>query len=383
MLTQTWALIVAAYRELNAKKLFWITMGINLLVVVLFASLGINAEGVTLLHWSFSNDLMNTNYVQPDMFYRLQFISWGIPIWLTWAATILALVSTAGMVPDLIRGGTIETMLSKPISRTRLFLTKYATGLLFVVLQVFVFSLGCFLVMGIRGGAWELKLFLAVPIIVAFYSYLFSICAVFGMVTKSTITALLLTIVIWLLLFVTNLADELLVMQREGVAVQVEDLEADEANYTVLRDKSAEQVELQGPDTELGLGLATRVTEWQSKIDGTQTELDTKRSSLKEWTRWTSLVSAVRTTLPKTSETIKLLDRYLMSREEIGRRMAERNGMQIEPDNDQPAFADPRAVARAELARRDRSVFWIVGTSLLFEGVMLLIATMLFARRDF
>ena len=42
---QTRALFIDAYRELNAKKLFWITMALNLMAVVIFASLGINAKG--------------------------------------------------------------------------------------------------------------------------------------------------------------------------------------------------------------------------------------------------------------------------------------------------------------------------------------------------
>ena len=37
ILTQTTALFVDAYRELNARKLFWITMALNILAVALFA----------------------------------------------------------------------------------------------------------------------------------------------------------------------------------------------------------------------------------------------------------------------------------------------------------------------------------------------------------
>ena len=42
ILTQTKAIFLDAYRELNAKTLFWLTLALNFLVVVLFASLGIN-----------------------------------------------------------------------------------------------------------------------------------------------------------------------------------------------------------------------------------------------------------------------------------------------------------------------------------------------------
>ncbi len=45
---QTLALLNAAYRELNARKLFWVTMGLSLLIVAAFAAVGINATCVTL-----------------------------------------------------------------------------------------------------------------------------------------------------------------------------------------------------------------------------------------------------------------------------------------------------------------------------------------------
>ena len=221
MITQTLALLAAAYRELNARKLFWVTMGINLLVVALFASLGINERGVSFLVWTFDADFFNTKIISPELFYKWQFVIWGIPWWLSWIATILGLVTTAGMIPDLITAGSIDTLLSKPIGRVRLFLTKYVSGLLFLALQVLVFTTGCFLVIWIRGGAIEPRLFLAVPIVVLFFSYLFAFCAFVGMVTRSTMAALLLTILFWFLVFLVNAADDIVLAQREAILKRV------------------------------------------------------------------------------------------------------------------------------------------------------------------
>jgi len=46
--------------------------------------------------------------------------------------------------------------------------TKFAAALLFVTLQVGIFTLACFLVLGVRGGAWLWGLFLTIPIMVCF-----------------------------------------------------------------------------------------------------------------------------------------------------------------------------------------------------------------------
>ena len=47
MLTQTIALFYDAYRELNSKKLFWITLLLSGVFVAVLGMLGINKEGMT------------------------------------------------------------------------------------------------------------------------------------------------------------------------------------------------------------------------------------------------------------------------------------------------------------------------------------------------
>ena len=71
----------------------------------------------------------------------------------------------ASIFPDFVDRGSIDLMLSKPIGRTRLFFTKFLTGLLFAGLQVTVFTLASFLVIGLRGGDWEPWIFIAVPLV--------------------------------------------------------------------------------------------------------------------------------------------------------------------------------------------------------------------------
>jgi hypothetical protein len=55
------------------------------------------------------------------------------------------------------------------------------------------------------------------------------------------------------------------------------------------------------------------------------------------------------------------------------------------PDNpdDVPFGSDERLPARIAEAMRARDATWIIGTSLLFEAVVLALATLVFVRRDF
>lgn len=386
---QTKAIFVDAYRELNAKKLFWLTLGLNLLVVVLFASLGLNAKGVTFWHWTFDNPFFNSQFFSKELFYKLQFTSWGVPIWLSWATAILALISTAGIIPDMVSGGTIEPMLSKPIGRIRLFLTKYLTGLLFVGLQILVFTVGCLFVFGIRAGSWEFGIFLAIPIVLAFFSYLFAFCVLVGLVTRSTIAALLLTILFWGAIFVANTGDSIMVAQREGAIVQLEDRQKDVEVQERFAQKRIEQYIEQGKPIpgQDGEPLSGSATDSMSALNPT---LTTSRNRLADaeqavvtWTLWSKRVFALKTVLPKTQETIALLGRRLISNEEMEKLMENRGDDNYSEDSGQPSFADPRVPPRVEAVMRSRSMTWILGTSFAFEFLLLGIAIIIFVRRDF
>ncbi len=389
MIMQTKAIFVDAYRELNAKKLFWLTMALNVLAVVLFASLGINENGFSFLHWKFDSPFMNTNFVSPKMFYTIQFTSWGVPIWLSWVTTILALISTAGIVPDMVSGGTIEPMLSKPIGRVRLFLTKYLTGLMFVGLQILVFSFGCLLVFGIRAGTWDIGLFMAVPIVLAFFSYLFSFCVLIGLLTRSTIAALLLTIIFWCMIFAANVGDQIMLAQREGAIIQIEDRRADVEAQERFATKRIEQLIEQDKvvpgigDEPLPEGVADSMSAVNPALTLSRSRLEKVENSLPTWETWSERVFALKTVLPKTQETIGLLERHLITDDELKNLMNQGGASDRSANENEPAMADPRVPERVAEAMRSRTVGWVLGTSLIFETILLGLSTLIFVRRDF
>jgi ABC-type transport system involved in multi-copper enzyme maturation permease subunit len=395
---QSMALLVDAYRELDAKKLFWITMVLSGLVVAIFACFGLNERGLTFLWWEFPLPLFNSTIFPPASFYKFIFATIGIPIWLTWVAAILALISTAGIFPDFISGGSIELALSKPISRLRLFVTKYITGLLFVFLQVLVFTLACFLVIGLRGDRWDFALLLAVPIVVCFYSYIFCVCVLFGLLTRSTIASILLTCLFWLLVFGCNLADAILLQQKVTAEIS---LEKQEARLARGQKRATERLDTQRAEAHAKAAAdaqeagaepppAPEPREYtQEELDGAYTvlpefrdETDKAREGLETWTWWSTMIYRTKTVLPKTGETVDLLNRYLLT--------AEERAMFLPRDNESSAdLEEATGVSQAELGRamaeetHERTVWWIVGTSLVFEGVIVGIAGVIFVRRDF
>jgi ABC-type transport system involved in multi-copper enzyme maturation permease subunit len=372
MMTQTIAILHDAYRELNAKKLFWIVLALSGVVVLAFAALGINAEGLQILWWTIEVPMFTTQTMTEETFYKLTFHNLGIGLWLTWIATVLALVSTASMIPDFISSGSIDLMLSKPIGRLRLFLTKYVAGLLFVTLQVTVFTVCSFFVIGVRGGAWELSLFWAIPIVVLFFSYLFSICVLLGLLTRSTIASLLLTILFWFLIFAVGATETIFLQLRVERELRASNGQSQVETLEARVDEAREE------------GDEERLNRMQNLLDRKQEQVEEARESQETWERvhWYSFLG--KTILPKTSETVELLDRVLVTTEEMEQFVDSQREDPPPMTGDSPIYVDP-ADLNLELEKRlrARSVWWVVGTSLGFEALMLALGGWIFSRRDF
>jgi hypothetical protein len=361
VITQTLALFLDAYRELNAKRLFWIVLMLSALVVLVLAGVGLSDEHVTL----FRMRLPFEWFAPKAELYKALFTAVGVNFWLTIAASILALVSTASIFPDFISGGSIDLYLCKPISRLRLFCTKYVAGLLFVALQVLVFSTLAFAVLGVRGGTWEWGIFLAVPIVVCFFSYVYCICVLVGVVTRSTLAAILLTILAWFCIWVVDFGEvNLLTLKHGGERQQARS----DVQLKILQGQ-LQYLEKRPPEKQ------AQEQEMIDHLRRQRQELLDKReaggqSTVVRLHRWTY---AVKTLLPKTRETTELLSRKLLEAPDA-------SGI------DEEARAGPFAVVdvvKAAETMHARPLWWVVGTSLTFEAVVVAIAAWKFCRRDY
>ena len=386
---QTAALFLDAYRELNHRRLFWITIVLSGLVVAAFAAIGNDEEGLTILHWSIPFPFVSTNFIPRADFYKFTFAQLGVGYWLAWIATIIGLVSTASIFPDFVDRGSIDLMLSKPIGRARLFFTKFLTGLLFAGLQVTVFTLASFLVIGLRGGDWEPWIFIAVPLVLVFYSYLFAVQAAIGLVTGSVIASVIGVFLFWFVISLVQTGDGITLAWRITNEItserKVSRVERQESRVTVLsarlvdlrlaaEDGDAEAVD-QLPELELEL------VDKEERLETIMLELADEIETLEQSRSINGWFHLVNTCLPKTNETIDLLSRLLEDHAGLMRPAAP-------ADDTVRQFGE--MVGRGEFQERfdaeldaSHGPFWILGTSLGFEAVVLGFAVWRFRRRDF
>ncbi len=198
---QLWTLVVDSFRESLDRKVFWVMAGFAVLVAATMACIGMEADRVTILFglWDIKTDHYNPlsgigrSHIASWVVYMLTYSLLG------WVGTILMIIATAGMFPAMMRRGSIDVPLSKPLGRHRLFLYKYLSSMVFVFLQASLFVGLIFLVMGIRWGVWVPGYLLSIPLLVLLFSYVYCVSVLVAVRTGSGVAATLLSIGAWVL----------------------------------------------------------------------------------------------------------------------------------------------------------------------------------------
>jgi ABC-type transport system involved in multi-copper enzyme maturation permease subunit len=116
-------------------------------------------------------------------------------------AVLVSIVITAFFIPSMLRKGTVDLLLVKPIRRPSLLVYKYIGGLTFIFLNTVVAVAGIWLALGLRSGVWPVSFLLTILVLTYVFAILYSVSAFFGVLTRSPIAAILLTIGVWFFMF--------------------------------------------------------------------------------------------------------------------------------------------------------------------------------------
>lgn len=324
------AVFVDALRLLRARALFWITLGISAVAAILYLSIGFDEEGVTLLFGvsRFDSDYLRLGSPLAEMFYLGIFSMVIVNLWLSWVAVILALITCAPVFPEFMAEGSAGVVLSKPISRLRLFFYKYLAGLLFAFLQTAVFCLIVFLAIRLRVGTWNPSVFWAVPLIVLMFSYLWAVMVAVGVRTRSVMASVLASLLVWFGAWIAKTVEE----------------------YAWTAG-------------ELG------------EVPAAAGSMRLSESEQESWRDRYGMLSMAYTILPKTSDTVNLLQRLVTVEGEQEFALSELLNLM--------ATGEPERDEEVEAALERHSMGFIIGSSLAFEAVILAFAAWSFCRRDY
>ncbi len=194
---QATALLRDTLREAAARWVFWGFYGLSTALILFFLFLlridvieGARAT-VTLLGETSPRALPVTRLVR-------QFEG-GVASFLYVAGMGLALFASAGLVAATFEPGRIEWLLSKPVSRVRILLWRYAGAVIVVALNVCYLVLGVWLILGWKTGVWDAHFLVAAPTTIFMFMVLLSVVTLAAVLTGSAALATMLVFALMVL----------------------------------------------------------------------------------------------------------------------------------------------------------------------------------------
>jgi hypothetical protein len=134
--------------------------------------------------------------------------------------TLIAILVTAPIIPQTFEPGAVDLLLSKPISRVLLYLTKFLGGCIFVAINVSYFIVGVWLILGWRFEFWNERLLWCIPVFLFLFAIYYSVSALAGVLWRSAVMSVVITVVFWGLCWSVGLAKNLV----EQLALQPQSL---------------------------------------------------------------------------------------------------------------------------------------------------------------
>jgi ABC-type transport system involved in multi-copper enzyme maturation permease subunit len=372
---QTFAILLDSLRELRSRSLFWATLGVSVMVsVALFGAIGFDEKGWHIL-WMSTTESPVLRAGTPGARDLMSWLFGGVLLWwwLTWGAVLMALIATSSTIPEFLASGSIDVVLAKPIGRAKIYLVKVLGALLFMLMQVTASVLIAYLLLGLRFDMWFHGAWLAVPLVLLQFLYLFTVMAFVGLVTRSTLASLLAVLIFWgtvsLVQFVSN-------QMNRTVAEMTANVARSDKRIADIRAQAVAQ------------GRELNTFE-KDRIDSTESQSQMFRGVLDSLAPWKGPVNTLELTVPKTGDIQKIVANRVdaptfnellfrlqgMDPDKLSK-MAGMNDRDSAEDMQQAGIAGSRAV-------RDVEPLQSIGTSLAFTLLVLGWSLWIFVRRDY
>jgi ABC-type transport system involved in multi-copper enzyme maturation permease subunit len=214
------AILLDTGRELLYRKTIIVYFGIVTLVLLFFALAlqtdvangAIASLSVAGLQGSASHDVFRFGDDAPgqgmggltaERFVR--YVQLGTAFLLYPLAILMSVFATASLVPRMLEKGTIDLLLSKPITRPALFLSRYAGGLLTAAVNLLYLTLGLATILAWKTGVWNGGFVLSGLLIALYFACLLAFTVLTGVLLRSTTVSIMITAVLFIVSLVVRL----------------------------------------------------------------------------------------------------------------------------------------------------------------------------------
>lgn len=123
---------------------------------------------------------------------------------------LVAIVVTSPIIPHTFEPGAIDLLLSKPVSRSLVFLTKFLGGCAFTTVNAAFMIGGLWLILGLRLGVWYPNLIWCIPLYLFLFAIYYAVSGLAGLLWRNAIVSVVMAGVFWAICFGLGLAREAL-----------------------------------------------------------------------------------------------------------------------------------------------------------------------------
>ena len=189
------ALVADTFQEARARWLFWGLFALSTLLILIFLfALKIDlVEGAVSLmgferttHHINIQRFVNTSYSWVSVFVYI----WG---------TFLAIFASSGLIPSVLEPGRIALLLSKPVTRQKLLMGRYAGNVLVVALNHVYLICSIWMVIGLKTGIWGWRFLMAVPASLFIFAVLLCVVVLVGVISESAALAVMVPVALMLI----------------------------------------------------------------------------------------------------------------------------------------------------------------------------------------
>lgn len=196
-----YALARLTFREALARKTFiaFTICSTVFLLLLIFAFQIDMVEGNEALLSGFGNDIETRNGVAQTVDVD-NMIRWFVSVvgtGLLTAGIFLSIFSTAGLIPSMLEKGSIDLLLSKPLSRIQILMGRSAGALLIVFLNVTYLIFGIWFILGAKTGIWVFDMLYIIPLVCLVFMIIYSWMVLWGVTLANSALTIMLTYVMF------------------------------------------------------------------------------------------------------------------------------------------------------------------------------------------
>jgi ABC-type transport system involved in multi-copper enzyme maturation permease subunit len=210
-----------------------------------------------------------------------------------WVILLISVILTAFFIPNMIRKGTVDLLIVKPVPRFVLLMYKYVGGLLFILINTTVAVGGVWLAFAIRSGIWAPGVLISIPAITFFFAILYAVSTLAGVVTRSAIVAILATCATWFFLFLVGMTNTITELVTKELRT------------------SSDRAAVWTASNAVALGATPQTALTVGALGGYDPQLRARRDMEFNPGWFPPLVKSVHFFLPRTSDLTTLVDDYL------------------------------------------------------------------------